>query len=430
MLVWLFLSSPNVMAITLDDLKASDDFRVNVMLAPSENIIVTQEVSLIIDIATTGWLAHGTEFDLPELKSAIITQRDKFAINSTEREGQKTWAIQRWELSVFPITEGVLTVPAMTLTVNVSIPGKGIIKGQVNTPELTIDATVPPEMKGVDSWLAATTLTVLEEFDKPLESLKVGDAFKQTVIIKGERALAMMLPAYGSPKVKGLAVYPKQPELMDVSSRGDVFGERKEIVDYIIEEEGNYQLPERTFHYWNVDTSSHEKITIPSTRFTVGDIATKPNQEEQTQDAHGESGLFYVKAVIVLLAMVLLGYLFIVFSRKRALKHLGDKAITSKRILKNINQASKSGDLKQLARWLYVWMDHSGSNNEIELRAFVEMFNKPLLIEQVELILQRAYSPLKGEGPGVIKVPTSSKGYFKCRLEKLSKSGIKLSLEP
>ena len=50
-------------------------------------------------------------------------------------------------------------------------------------------------------------------------------------------------------------------------------------------------------------------------------------------------------------------------------------------------------------------MDYSDCNSEIGLRSFVEMFNNPQLLEQIEVVLQGAYSPMKVAHQVDIKVP-------------------------
>jgi len=437
-LIALILSSADVKSITLDDLKSSADFRVKVMLEPSDNIVVTQEVSLIIDIATTGWFAHGTAFDLPELKGAIVNQREQFATNSTLKEGRKAWASQRWELSVFPITEGRLTIPQIGLFVNVSVPGKGIVKGRVSTPEITIDATVPPEMKAVDNWLATPALSVEQEFDKALDKLKVGDALKQTITFKGEQLLAMMLPAYKVIKAEGLASYPKQPQLRDINTRGTKLAERIEVIDYIVEEDGEFQLPGKTFYFWNTDTNSREKITLAPTYFIVGEGVVREGPEsDMADDASIIRDAFDWKILLSGLAAICLVYLFFYLCRKMSTVRTSNKTLTLHQINRKIRQACKSDDSKQLTYWLYIWMDQCRVQNEVyndnqdylKLREFIVAQNNPKLTEQVESVLRSAYLTKESLGGEVLKVPQIGIG-FKHKLKELSFKTFKLDLEP
>jgi len=423
-------TNTNVLGLTLDQLVADGHLRINVSVAPEGKIAVSQEINLMIDVETTGWFAGGTEIKLPELKNAIIMQRDQFATNSTFKEGYKTWVSQRWEISVFPMEAGTLTIPDIELIVNINASGQGIVSGKVITPELLIDVLIPPEIQGVESWLASPELRIQQSFDKPLDALKVGDAFKQTVIITGEHSLAMMLPGYPHVEVEGLAVYPKQPQLNDINSRGVKRGERIEVLDYIVEAEGRYQLPETHFHFWNTETKTHEEIILPETTIEVGVGVTKSKIKQVSDGLITSKPIQNWKTLAVFLSMVILVILLVTLTRKYFFNNTGSRGLTPRRIARNIKQASHSGDLKKLAAWLYVWMDYNDSSDKISLRAFVRSFNSPQLYEQVEVILQGAYSHREIEGQILIKVPNSTISYLGRKFEKLSKHKIKLSMEP
>lgn len=429
-LLLLFLGHSGAYSVTLDDLESSGDFRISVMLEPKENIIVSQEVSLIIDIATAGWFARGTEFDLPELKNAIITQRERFATNSSFREGGKSWALQRWELSVFPMTEGTLTVPELSLLVNVSVPGKGIVEGSIMTPELSIQARMPPKMKGKDGWLATPELRINQSFDKPLDTLKIGDAFKQTIVFKGEKILAMMLPSYGAPTVDGLAVYPEQPQLTDINVRGSKQGERTEVFNYIVESEGEYQLPSKAFYIWNTETDTREEITIPSTRIMIGGEGGQAVLKQNEAGDDAPVSLFSLNTQLALFAAASVVLLLVIIFRKISFGETKKETLTLRLIEQEIAQASKVGDLKLLANWLYVWVDYSDFNGEKNLRSFVALFNSPQLAEQVETILQGAFSPLKPEHQMLMKVPRLTSNKMWQSIKKSIKPEPNITLEP
>ena len=281
--LWALFTSTISSAMSLNELENSGNLRIQVMLNPSDEVVVFQETTLTIDIQTTGWFTQGTEIKLPELQNAIIMQRENFATNSTQKEGRKTWVSQRWELSVFPISEGALSIPEIVLSLSINSPEHGIINGEINTLAQSIQATTPVEMAGIKNWITASDLTIDQSFNKALENLKVGDAFKQVVVMKGENTLAMMLPSYSPANITGLAAYPKQATLRDNNTRGSKQGERIEVINYIVEAEGRYILPEVKFHYWNTITNSYENVLVPATDILVGEDVVVTNIDKSSE---------------------------------------------------------------------------------------------------------------------------------------------------
>ena len=89
-------------ANTIAQLQQEDKLRIKAWLEPEDNIIARQQVKLQIEVATDKWFSGGTRIGHFEIKDAIVMQREKFAVNSTRTDGDKSWAVQQWTLVVYP----------------------------------------------------------------------------------------------------------------------------------------------------------------------------------------------------------------------------------------------------------------------------------------------------------------------------------------
>ena len=80
----------------------------------SEGLLVPgQRAQLEIKIATSTWFAGGTRIRIPEVPGLVILQTEAFAANASEMRDGETWVVQRWNLDVYPQSEGDFTVPAL-----------------------------------------------------------------------------------------------------------------------------------------------------------------------------------------------------------------------------------------------------------------------------------------------------------------------------
>ena len=109
--VFLAVFSEGVTAATLIELKQADKVRIKTWIEPLENIIARQRVNLQIEIATDNRFSGGTRIGVPDVKDAIVLQREKFAVNSTRNEGGRNWAVQQWTLVVYPQRDGMFEIP-------------------------------------------------------------------------------------------------------------------------------------------------------------------------------------------------------------------------------------------------------------------------------------------------------------------------------
>ena len=105
----------SVSADTIAMLQQENKLRIKAWLEPEDNIIARQQVNLQIEVATDKWFSGGTRIGRFEIKDAIVMQREKFAVNSTRIDGDRSWTVQQWTLVVYPQREGLFEIPVISL---------------------------------------------------------------------------------------------------------------------------------------------------------------------------------------------------------------------------------------------------------------------------------------------------------------------------
>ena len=277
-----------VHAQTLEQLLDSDRLRINSWIEPSDNIIARQQISLYIEIATDKSFSGGTRIGRFEIDDAIVLQREQFAVNATRSEHGKSWTVQLWTLVIYPQRDGVFEIPAIPLRLSIAGEGSESIVGESNTAPLDFTAQIPAELQGKTSWIATTRFEVKESFNKSLDELKPGDALIRTINMSASDLPAMMLPEYTAGTLPGMAIYQKPPEVMDWVNRGEYLAGRTEILTYVFEQSGDYQLPAQTYYWWNLKSQKMESVELPAHILSIGSSNLADSNSSTEHQSAGE----------------------------------------------------------------------------------------------------------------------------------------------
>lgn len=338
-----------------------------------------QEVSLVIEISTRRWFAGGTRIQHPEIEKLVVLQRDQFATNLSRQEKGQTWVVQQWRLELYPQAAATYALPSLKLELAVNDATAGIVRGALHSEPLQFTAKVPELLKPVEFWLATPAFSITDEFDRSLEQLQPGDAFSRTIRTSATHITSMMLPTPRGDSTPGLAVYPDNPILEDRSNRGEALAQRTDRFTYVVEDSGQYQLPEQVFYWW--DTAKGEVHTQRLAAITIdaGVAAASTTASSWTSDIQLQLRWVAV-ALPALLLVALLTY---------RLRH--PPPPSSRARLRAATRALEKGDAKLAATLLYDWMNKTQTGEEgRSLRVMAG--SSPELAVAVEQLLQVAYS--------------------------------------
>ncbi|MFS1859757.1 BatD family protein [Vibrio lentus] len=227
-------------------------------------VSVNEQVILNIEVATPRWLTGGTRIGSIEIPNVIAKQRNQLATNYTERVDGTTWSRQRWEVTLYPMTSGEFVIPTVPVRIQVSAPDGSNVGGTLYTQPVKFEASLPSGLLSDESpWFSATDVDVEQQWQRSSEDLKVGDAVTRTVTIKAKDSLSVLLPnVLTNESTQQYQAYPQPNRLDDTQERGDYRSSRTEETVYVIQQGGEFTLPEFTFQWWDSKNQRLESVVI------------------------------------------------------------------------------------------------------------------------------------------------------------------------
>ncbi|MDH5894378.1 BatD family protein [Vibrio splendidus] len=232
-------------------------------------VSVNEQVILNIEVATPSWLTGGTRIGSIEIPNVIAKQRNQLATNYTERVNGTTWSRQRWEVTLYPMTSGEFVIPTVPVRVQVSAPDGSNVGGTLYTQSIKFEASLPSGLLDNESpWFSATEVDTEQQWQRSSENLKVGDAITRTVTIKAKDSLSVLLPdVLNNESTQQYQAYPQPHRLDDTQDRGNYRSSRIEEMVYVIQQGGEFTLPEFSFQWWDSKNQRLETVVIKGNVF-------------------------------------------------------------------------------------------------------------------------------------------------------------------
>lgn len=242
---------------------------------------------------------------------------------------------------ITPLKAGSLTIPSMAIQGAIPQQEKGPFNSFFNNDldlfafmqgfdrlkpfTLTtkeIQLNIQPAITEVSPWLPAKALTLEEQWPSN-QTLRVGEPFSRSFLIKAEGLKASQLPHLEDLQSENstFKVYADKPEEQETVLKGIIHSMRKEQYTLIPQQAGTLVLPEISISWW--DSTKKEKKTsiIPArsvqilpaldTTASPHEIAFEPapttSEEPSTPSTNGSLTLLYsIIAVLVLFLMAAL----------------------------------------------------------------------------------------------------------------------------
>lgn len=252
---------------SLSELKKLGHVDINVSIEADSSISPKQQILLIVDVGTDTWFTGGTKIGHIEVENAIVLKRNQLAMNYSERKGGKSWARQRWEITVYPTASGQYAIQPFSVELSVSGPNRKKITGKVITKPLSFSVSSPAAFFNEDThWFSASAVTINQTWNIEADTkLHVGDAITRTITVQATDTTAVLLPTFftntGSIAALGRE-YISPAELTDTQHRGNYQAQKVESTTIILQHAGEYQLPAQEMLWWNVTTQTLERVNI------------------------------------------------------------------------------------------------------------------------------------------------------------------------
>ena len=248
-----------------------------------------QQLTLNLDLKTTGFSFSNVHFNLPDVRDAFLMQTDTTTIKLTENSGGESLQVLRYPLALYPQKPGQVEIPSIAVRFNTSSGYGSTEKAfEFHTEPLQLTVKSPPGVTEGDLVISTTSFNLDYDWQPESDIAYSGDAFTLTVTRRASDISGMLLPPLPVFEAPGLASYPQAPEVSDRTNRGDLTGERIDTIIWIIEKPGIYNIPGIRFQWWDPASLELKQQVIPGLELDVlptpgaGNASIKNAGPEQT----------------------------------------------------------------------------------------------------------------------------------------------------
>jgi hypothetical protein len=335
---------------------AAQDSDVNAAVAISvqqdKDIWAGQQVTLNLDLKTTGYSFSNTLFNLPEVSGAFLMQTDSTTIKLTEKIDGQTWQVIRYPLALYPQQAGRLEIPPVNVRFSTSSGFGSTVKDfelQTGTLELTIN--LPPGVKENELIVTTSSFELSHEWQPVSGTARTGDAITLKVSRRASDISAMLLPPLPVFQANGLAAYPQTPEVTDKTNRGDLSGERIDSIVWVVEKPGSYKIPGIRFQWWDPKNRELKQQIVPGIELEILPSASDSSTME-TGSAKNPVSRAWLPMLLSVLAVLSIIGLWTRFGRKAPMHHPNNE----KSSFDHLQKACRNNDPSKTHSAIYTWL--------------------------------------------------------------------------
>ena len=334
-----------------NDVKAD----VSISVQQDQDIWAGQQVTLNLDLKTTGFSFTDSHFNLPEVPGAFLMQTDTTTVKMTENIDGQIWQIISYPLALYPQKAGQLEIPPIAVRFSTSA-GFGSTKKafEFQTKPLALAINSPPGVKDGDLVITTPSFKLEYQWQPESGTAQTGDAFTLTVKRRAGDISAMLLPPLPVFRAEGLEAYPQAPEVNDKTNRGDLTGERTDTIIWVLEKPGTYDIPGIRFQWWDPDSRELKQQIIPGLNL---DVLPSPADKVTAvaSDMTGQSGNYYLWVLAAVFTAIAAVFLFLRLGRKAP----GQAVDTEKSTFAALQKACRSNHIGQTHAALHAWIARS-----------------------------------------------------------------------
>ena len=381
--------------------------------------MVGEPLVVTITVYTSTWFTTPPVFTEVQVAGALMVRLEQRSGAKSITIGNKSYPAIEQRFVVYPNIIGKNTLPSFEVIT--SCPPEGDYKGierTVLTKENYFDVLPPPEGVDVSEWLSAYSLTLTETWNRPLENLKAGDVLERRIRIRAGGTLAALIPPARVDTVAFGSIYPKQPILGNVQNAASFTGSRTEILTYLIESDGNFDIPELRVTWFNLRNKSLETASLPGITIEVApnpDIEFVLSRQKMLQQELAKEaitvieekkpfeflGLNWWQLSLVVLTVIAAIFQLIRFGKKIATKRKIKQQAQEESEEHHFDllvEALKKGEAKKSIRQLYKWYDRFRPNKYGPgISEFANAIESKPLLSQLEHESETRYKNEKWE---------------------------------
>ncbi|MCG8579335.1 MAG: BatD family protein [Bacteroidales bacterium] len=337
----------------------------------TRKVVIEQPVKVSVKAYSSTWFTQPLSFGNLQVEGAYI-QDFKRTQSSIEYINGKKYAALEFYYVVFPYTAGEITFPELALST--SIPPEGDYKGQpvtLRTKPIIITVEPAPEEADPNRWLVATNARISNEWSLKLNELKVGDVVSRKITTRASGTLPTFIDEPLVEQVDFASIYTSEPEFIDARDHKSVNGRRVDTYSYLIEEAGEFTIPELEITWWNPYMRQFYKRKLPAYTLSVQPNenlaelemlkdslqALKPGFNDDLAETAEPENIPYKQYIIVILTALVLLYILVkaVIYLRRRIKKQRLQYVSGERYW--FNKILKQKNRHMFIAAIYRWID-------------------------------------------------------------------------
>lgn len=375
-----------------------------------QEIWAGQQLTLDLDLKTTGFSFSNSHFNLPEVSGAFLMQTDTTTVKLTEKLDGEDWQIVRYPLALYPQKAGRLEIPPINVRFTTSAGFGSEEKAfEFQTEPLELTIKLPPGAK--PGGLVVTTRSFELDYDWQPDSAasKTGDAVTLTVSRRAGDISAMLLPPLPVFRTEGLASYPQTPEINDKTDRGDLTGVRNDSITWVVEKSGAYEIPGIRFQWWDPVSRELKEQIVPGLSLDIQPSAGEETAKLTSSDDGRDSISTWLKLTLFLTGLVA-GALWLRFRRKTNTQDVNDE----KSAFAELQNACKNNQASQAHSAMHNWIACSAftgnkSSASATLTGFARQLNDENLTRELRKLQEALVSSENWRGDSLLAALRSTR---------------------
>lgn len=311
-------------------------------------IIPGQAATLRVTVLVPSWMPKPVEFPAFEAPNLRVRLPERATTSISRQIDGATWAGVSRRYLLSPMVPGNISLPAQDMVITYTDATGQPISVTVQTGQIDIAGIIPEGAEGLDPFIAASDLELVQDLSGPTADLAPGSSVIRTLTAKISGASPIILPRLGPPiDITGVKAYEDQPDITEQDDRGALSGQRIERSTLMAVGGGSGAVPEIRLDWFDLDTSRIETAVVAG--FDIS-VTGPPAKSDAPRDWRR---IAMVGAALVALALAL-GYLLprlARWARSRRANWLASPGYARKALLHQIAMRDYPGTMAALSAW-------------------------------------------------------------------------------
>jgi hypothetical protein len=235
----------------------AQEAKVRTSLETKDAVWVGQKVTVVVEVLAPGYYSSAVTFDLPDPQGVLLMPPIGHPLLTSETIDGTSYTVQRHELSAYPMRAGEQSVPAFSVHFEYKRAPMDTneIAAFVKTNPMPLTVKMPPGAENLGQVISARDLKIEETWhpEPGKENVKAGAAFTRTITFAAPDVPGMVFPPFPAGHIDGLGIYTKQ-QLLDQTENGSLRGERRDVITYVCQRPGEFEIPAVRFIWFDLET--------------------------------------------------------------------------------------------------------------------------------------------------------------------------------